>query len=111
MSEVDAVKQDLLFLRGHVQRLGRLIDALEASPLLVKATSGKVEEAPTPEPEKMDAVFRTPIRTMAELEKEVILAAYKATNRDINKACKLVGIGKTTFYQKIRKYRLETSAQ
>ena len=43
----EQMEQDFHFLRGQVQRLSRLIDALESSPLLIQAM---VE----PEPEPVD---------------------------------------------------------
>ena len=40
--------------------------------------------------------------TMAEVERALILAAYERSNRMPLEAARLLGIGKTTFYRKLR---------
>jgi transcriptional regulator of acetoin/glycerol metabolism len=40
--------------------------------------------------------------TMAEMERTMILAAYQKSNRKPLEAARLLGIGKTTFYRKLR---------
>jgi transcriptional regulator of acetoin/glycerol metabolism len=39
---------------------------------------------------------------MAEMERTMILAAYRKSNRKPLEAARLLGIGKTTFYRKLR---------
>ena len=43
--------------------------------------------------------------TMAEAERALILAAYQRSNRRPLEAARLLGIGKTTFYRKLREMR------
>lgn len=45
------------------------------------------------------------IPTMAEVERAMILAAYQASNRKPIEAARLLGIGKTTLYRKLRELR------
>ena len=40
--------------------------------------------------------------TMAEMERAIILAAYERSNRKPLEAARLLGIGKTTVYRKLR---------
>ena len=41
---------------------------------------------------------------MAAMEKQAILTALKQTNNDKRMAAKLLGIGKTTLYRKLKEY-------
>ena len=43
--------------------------------------------------------------TMAEMERSMILAAYQRSNRRPLLAARLLGIGKTTMYRKLREMR------
>jgi len=44
------------------------------------------------------------VRTLADLEREAILGAIRALNGDKLHAAKLLGIGKTTLYRKLKEY-------
>jgi DNA-binding NtrC family response regulator len=44
------------------------------------------------------------VRTLADLEREAILAAIRTLNGDKLQAAKLLGIGKTTLYRKLKEY-------
>jgi DNA-binding NtrC family response regulator len=92
----EQMEQDFIFLRGQVQRLSRIIDALETSPLLIAAVA---EPAPTPEPEPENAPT---IRTIAELEREAILAARRNFGGNQRAACVALGIGRTKYYRKLK---------
>jgi transcriptional regulator of acetoin/glycerol metabolism len=43
--------------------------------------------------------------TIAEVERGMILAAYQRSNRRPNEAARMLGIGKTTLYRKLRRDR------
>jgi transcriptional regulator of acetoin/glycerol metabolism len=43
--------------------------------------------------------------TLDEMERAMILAAYRKSNRKPVEAARLLGIGKTTFYRKLREMR------
>jgi DNA-binding NtrC family response regulator len=45
-----------------------------------------------------------PVRTLAEMERDAILGAIHALNGDKLQAAKLLGIGKTTLYRKLKEY-------
>ena len=55
-----------------------------------------------------DSVAQNPFPTMAELERKMILAAYRRSNRRPLEAARLLGIGKTTMYRKLQE--METAA-
>jgi two-component system response regulator HydG len=44
------------------------------------------------------------LKTLADLEKEAILDAIRVLNGDKLQAAKLLGIGKTTLYRKLKEY-------
>jgi two-component system response regulator HydG len=44
------------------------------------------------------------VKTLAELEREAILGAIRILNGDKLQAAKLLGIGKTTLYRKLKEY-------
>jgi two-component system response regulator HydG len=44
------------------------------------------------------------LTTLAEMEREAILGAIRALNGDKLQAAKLLGIGKTTLYRKLKEY-------
>lgn len=86
------MEQDFHFLRGQVQRLSRLIDALESSPLLIQAMV-EPEDAPAQK-----------VRTIAELEKEAILNARDTFGRHSRAACVALGISTNTYYRRLKEY-------
>jgi DNA-binding NtrC family response regulator len=44
------------------------------------------------------------VKTLADLEREAILGAIRTLNGDKLQAAKLLGIGKTTLYRKLKEY-------
>jgi transcriptional regulator of acetoin/glycerol metabolism len=84
-----------------------LLNLQEASKL-ISATAARLEES--------TAQQRLPVRlnslstvekfpTLDEMERAMILAAYRKSNRRPVEAARLLGIGKTTFYRKLREMR------
>lgn len=95
------MEQDFHFLRGQVQRLSRLIDALESSPLLIQAM---VEPEPEPDiPCEIDAPAQK-VRTIAELEKEAILNARDTFGIHSRAASAALGIARNTYYRRLKEY-------
>lgn len=89
----ECFEQDMTFLRANIQRLNRLVEALEASPLLRAA----LKEPDPPMQEETD------ILPLAEMERAAILNAVHRT-RDAQRAATLLGIGKTTIYKKLKAF-------
>ena len=50
-------------------------------------------------------VVPSPFPTIAEVERKMILAAYRHSNRRPLEAARLLGIGKTTLYRKLREMK------
>ena len=56
-------------------------------------------------PDRAVTVVPSHFPTMAEVERIMILAAYRRSNRRPLEAARLLGIGKTTLYRKLRQMR------
>ena len=83
---------------GPVLQLGDLPTQLQQRGLEARraaAASGGDGAVPEGAPE---------LKTLAELEKEAILGAIHTLNGDKLQAAKLLGIGKTTLYRKLKEY-------
>jgi DNA-binding NtrC family response regulator len=84
--EVNHLPQNILtFARSTDERRRR------SSASIGKLRSNSVEESVIP---------------MAAMEKQAILTALKETNNDKRMAAKLLGIGKTTLYRKLKQYHV-----
>ena len=46
-----------------------------------------------------------PFPTLDAMERAMIMAAYRKSNRNSVEAARLLGIGKTTFYRKLKEMR------
>ncbi|MGB6131371.1 MAG: helix-turn-helix domain-containing protein [Acidobacteriaceae bacterium] len=90
------------------QQDSQCIQNLQEASKLISATAARLEES--------TARHRLPVRlnplstvetfpTLDEMERVMILAAYRKSNRKPLEAARLLGIGKTTFYRKLREMR------
>ena len=52
-----------------------------------------------------EVIVPAPFPTMGEVERRMILAAYRRSNRRPLEAARMLGIGKTTMYRKLREMR------
>ena len=84
-----------------------LLNLQEASKL-ISATAARLEESPA---HRQIPVHLNPLMTVEtfptldEIERAMILAAYRRSNRKPVEAARLLGIGKTTFYRKLKEMR------
>jgi len=76
----------------------------QAQRLITEATQLLTEQAVAQSEPALVAQFSTEISfpTMADMERAMIVAAYRRSNRKPLEAARLLGIGKTTFYRKLR---------
>ena len=88
------VRQDLQCLE-KLEQARQLIAAV--SDRLTNLSAGS-DAALVLEPTSQSSSFPT----MAEMEQAMILAAYRKSNRRPLEAARLVGIGRTTLYRKLR---------
>jgi transcriptional regulator of acetoin/glycerol metabolism len=79
---------------------------LEQARQLIAAASDRLMLQPTEVEAPIvlaPASKSTAFPTMAEMERAMILAAYRRSNRKPLEAARLLGIGKTSLYRKLRK--------
>ena len=81
---------------------------LQEASKLISAAAARLEESPAnrllPVPLNPLSTVET-FPTLDEMERTMILAAYRKSNRKPVEAARLLGIGKTTFYRKLREMR------
>jgi transcriptional regulator of acetoin/glycerol metabolism len=84
-----------------------LLNLQEASRL-ISATTARLEESTAQQrlPAQLNSLptIET-FPTLDEMERAMILAAYRKSNRKPVEAARLLGIGKTTFYRKLRELK------
>jgi hypothetical protein len=81
------------------------LNNLEQARQLIAATSDRLTHqfAESAAPLVLEHPFQSSsFPTMAEMERTMILAAYQKSKRKPLEAARLLGIGKTTFYRKLR---------
>lgn len=66
------------------------------------ADAAGIPQSPVTLPVLPEALDPNQFPTMAEVERRMILAAYQRSNRRPLEAARLLGIGKTTMYRKLR---------
>jgi DNA-binding NtrC family response regulator len=89
---------------GPVLHLGDLPTQLQNQGLGARRTAagrGQPPEDPS----------APPVQTLAEMEKQAILSTIHSLNGDKLQAAKLLGIGKTTLYRKLKEYGIGEATQ
>jgi two-component system response regulator HydG len=93
----NSVERACALSSGPILHLGDLPTQLQQQGLDARRTvaaPGEIaEEGTAPE-----------LKTLADLEREAILGAIRTLNGDKLQAAKLLGIGKTTLYRKLKEY-------
>ena len=84
-----------------------LID-VEDLPLELKMKSSKLENKTVVGIGPLKNVLEKEIYDLDEVEKVVVAMALQKTKWDKQETSKMLGIGRTTLYEKIRKYDLDT---
>jgi len=94
----NSVERACALSSGPVLHLGDLPTQLQQQGL-------EARRGPAPAPSEMPEVDGAPeVRTLAELERSAILDAIRVLNGDKLQAARLLGIGKTTLYRKLKEY-------
>jgi len=91
-----------------IERDSQCLKNLEEASRLISATAARLEESGAIQKVPVDfgslsVVAEFP--TLDEMERAMIVAAYKRSNRKPLEAARLLGIGKTTFYRKFKEMR------
>jgi transcriptional regulator of acetoin/glycerol metabolism len=93
--------------RVIIQQDSQCLENLQEATKLITATAARLEESAHQMPpvtlNSLPEVETFP--TLDEMERAMILAAYRKSNRKSVEAARLLGIGKTTFYRKLREMR------
>jgi len=76
---------------------------LEQAQRLIAAASERLSHQPIEPVSLLPTIDSFP--TMAEVERTMIVAAYQKSSRRPLEAARLLGIGKTTFYRKLREIK------
>ncbi|ACL18651.1 sigma54 specific transcriptional regulator, Fis family [Desulfitobacterium hafniense DCB-2] len=75
------------------------------------STNGVIELSNLPDEMTSNDYFRTKVNTrkltLAEIEKEVIFEALSQTGNDASEASRILGIGRTTIYRKLKEYGID----
>jgi transcriptional regulator of acetoin/glycerol metabolism len=79
------------------------VATLEQAQKLIAAASERLSQQPIEPASLPPAADSFP--TMAEVERTMIVAAYQKSSRRPLEAARLLGIGKTTFYRKLREIK------
>ncbi|HEV3511451.1 MAG TPA: sigma-54 dependent transcriptional regulator [Candidatus Sulfotelmatobacter sp.] len=111
----DAVKAMLAYdWPGNVRELENCLErsyAFTSGPLIhITDLPAEIASLPLPEPANGNPDQRGGIIPMAELEKQTILRAISELNGDKLQAARLLGIGKTTLYRKLKDYATHSCA-
>ena len=93
----NSVERACALSSGPVLHLGDLPTQLQQQGLDARRTAAATGEPPP------DGNVPA-VKTLADLEKDAILGAIRTLNGDKLQAAKLLGIGKTTLYRKLKEY-------
>ena len=88
-----------------IRRDPACLDKLEQACKLITAASDRLQQSPAAEilPTSFSASLEAEIfPSLEEMERTMIVAAYERANRRPVEAARLLGIGKTTFYRKLK---------
>ncbi|HXB62231.1 MAG TPA: helix-turn-helix domain-containing protein, partial [Acidobacteriaceae bacterium] len=106
----NAIERACALSSGPVLHLGDLPSQMQEHRLQMRTRSAIPIEAVQAQSEPALETERTgdgPIRSIAEMEKQAILNTIRQLNGDKLTAAKLLGIGKTTLYRKLKEYGIE----
>jgi transcriptional regulator of acetoin/glycerol metabolism len=94
--------------RVVLQQDPQCIQNLQEASKLISAAAARLEESTAQQrlPVRLNWLPNVePLPTLDEMERALILAAYRKSNRKPMETARLLGIGKTTFYRKLREMR------
>ena len=91
-----------------IQQDSECLENLQEASKLISATAAKLQESRAVQelPVRSEPISGIePFPTLDAVERAMILAAYRRSNRNSVEAARLLGIGKTTFYRKLKEMR------
>jgi two-component system response regulator HydG len=112
----NAIERACALSSGPVLHLGDLPSQMQEHRLQMRTRSISIQAAEMQQAQseagsgsglETERTDGTPIRSIAEMEKQAILNTIRQLNGDKLTAAKLLGIGKTTLYRKLKEYGIE----
>jgi DNA-binding NtrC family response regulator len=94
--------------RVVIQQDSQCLENLLESSKLISATAAKLQESRATRELPMHSEPISgiePFPTLDAMERALIIAAYRKSNQKSVEAARLLGIGKTTFYRKLKEMR------
>jgi len=94
--------------RVVIQQDAKCLLNLQEASRLISATAARLEESTAQQrlPVRLNSLSTVEMfPTLDEMERTMIMAAYRKSNRKPVEAARLLGIGKTTFYRKLRELK------
>ena len=109
VQELEFILRNIMDLRIQVEELRRRLDDRPQRVQVIDLgeTQAVADVLPVSEPEEKGTVVYRPGMTMADVEKEAIMAALSEHRGNRRKAAEILGIGERTLYRKIKAYKLE----
>ncbi|HXI21406.1 MAG TPA: helix-turn-helix domain-containing protein, partial [Gemmatimonadales bacterium] len=103
------ILRNIMDLRIQIEELRRRLDDRPQRVQVIDLgeTQAVADVLPVSEPEEKGTVVYRPGMTMADVEKEAIMAALSEHRGNRRKAAEMLGIGERTLYRKIKAYKLE----
>jgi DNA-binding NtrC family response regulator len=97
----NALERACAFSSGPVLHLGDLPPQLQQRGLAAHRKPNTVN---------VESACGQPVKPLADMERDAILGAIRALNGDKLQAARLLGIGKTTLYRKLKEYGIADSS-
>lgn len=100
---VERVVERVVFARNS-----QCLEQLQEASKLISAATARLEESNTNQKVPADFNLLSAVEefpTLDAIERTMIVAAYRRSNRKPLEAARLLGIGKTTFYRKLKELR------
>ena len=94
--------------KAVIQQDSQCLENLLEASKLISATAAKLQESRVTQELPMHSGPISgiePFPTLDAMERALIIAAYRKSNRKPVEAARLLGIGKTTFYRKLKELR------
>lgn len=91
-----------------IQQDSQCLENLQEAAKLISATAARLQESRAVQelPVRSEPLSSIePFPTLDAMERAMIVAAYRRSNRKPVEAARLLGIGKTTFYRKLKELR------
>jgi DNA-binding NtrC family response regulator len=107
--ELEFILRNIMDLRLQIEELRRRLDDRPQRVQVIELGEAHpvADVLPVNEADERGAVVFRPGMTMADLEREAIVAALAEHRGNRRKAAEMLGIGERTLYRKIKAYKLE----